>query len=201
MISVFSIQFWIGVQLIVDFIFVLLLFGIIRQVNKHGESRINNDCFDNKSHILRDKTTKAANEIMEILEPLVHESETAAKIFDRQIKEKKIIMQKLNDALDARIISINLLLSRAETQFEKLHRENFSAMKTYPDFNSNPDFNSKNSFQHSQDDVIDQQKKILELYAMGSSVESIASELAMPEGEVNLVINLKEKFIKMESQV
>ncbi len=195
MIGLFSIEFWIGVQLIVDFIFVLLLFGLVRQVNKHGKLRINKDDFADQSYILKDKTLKTAGEIMEILEPLVHESETAAKIFDRHIKEKKNIMQKLNDALDSRIISINLLLSRAETLFKKLQQENFSTMGTYPDFNS------KNSFNHSHDDVIDQQKKILELYAMGSSVESIASELAMPEGEVNLVISLKEKFLKMENQV
>ncbi len=195
MIGLFSIEFWIGVQLIVDFIFVLLLFGLVRQFKKNGKSGINIDDFDDKSYIPRDKTIKTANEIMEILEPLVHESKAAAKIFDQQIKEKKNIMQKLNDALDSRIISINLLLSRAETLFEKLQKKNLQAMETYPDFNS------KKSFNHSHDDVIDQQKKILELYAMGSSVESIASKLAMPEGEVNLVVSLKEKFLKMENQV
>lgn len=195
MINLFSTEFWTGVQLIVDLIFVLLLFGLVRQFNKREKSRINKDNFDNKASILKDKTITTADEIMEILEPLVHESKAAAKIFDSQIKEKKKIMQQLNDSLDSRIISINLLLSRAEAQFEKLENRNFSIGETYPDFNL------QNSFNRSHDDVIDQQRKILDLYAMGKSVESIASKLAMPEGEVNLVISLKEKFLKMENQM
>ena len=33
------------------------------------------------------------------------------------------------------------------------------------------------------------------------AMTTAASELAMPEGEVNPVISLKEKFLKMENQV
>ncbi len=193
MIKLFSMEFWIGLQFFIDLIFVVLLFGFLRQLKKNAD--INHEIFNKNSYELRTKTKKTSGEIIDILEPLVHDARVAADSFDRQIKEKKNIIESLNDALDSRIISINLLLSRAESLFEQQQRQKFSSGGTYTEFDG-----KNNSFHHSHNDVFDEQREILELHARGQSIEKIASKLAMPEGEVNLVISLKEKFIRMENQ-
>ncbi len=194
MIKLFSMEFWIGVQFFVDLIFVVLLFGIVRQLKTNRKDNVcsRHSCDD--GGILKDKSVKTAGEIMEMLEPLVHDAKIAADSFNSQINDKRNIINNLNDALDSRIISINLLLSRAESLFET-QRHNFLSNGT-----DNVRVDGGNLFSRTDNDVFDQQKRILDLYAMGKSVQTIASELAMPEGEVDLVVSLKEKFIKMENQ-
>jgi len=82
---------------------------------------------------------------------------------------------RLTETLDARIISLNLLLNRAGAV----------------------------SLQHGtsgdtieQQNVYEQQKKILSLHKQGKESEIIAKLLEVPKGEVDLVINLKKKFLK-----
>ncbi len=73
-----------------------------------------------KGKIVQESTEEAANEIIEMLEPFVKESKATADSFDRQIKEKRKLINELNESLDSRIISINLLISRAEAAKEDL---------------------------------------------------------------------------------
>lgn len=194
MIKLFSMEFWMGVQFFIDLVFVVFLFRLVKRLRQDIETPGElNPGTDRLNHI-RDETIIKAHEIMEIMEPLVHEAESAGDSFNQQIKEKKNIIKNLNDALDSRIISINLLLSRAEALL-------FSQQQAPVSEKAYTAFDGRNLFGHANHDVFDQQNEILDLHSKGCSTQSIATRLSIPEGEVELVINLKEKFIKMGNQV
>jgi hypothetical protein len=129
--------------------------------------------------------------IVKMLEPLVEESRRTAIRFDEQIKEKKRLIRELNDALDSRIISINLLLSRSDALQKRLEeRQNRVNLSSFPA--GTPDLNTS-SFA-----VLDQQNQIIELFQRDVGVDAIAQRLSVPKGEVQLVIDLKKKFLAME---
>ena len=46
--------------------------------------------------------------------------------------------------------------------------------------------------------VIDQQNQIIEMYYQNFDIDTIAQRLSIPKGEVQLVIDLKKKFVAME---
>ncbi len=87
----------------------------------------------------------------------------------------------MNDALDSRIISINLLLSRADALQKKLEER-----KNQYNLDSSPNA------------VLDQQNQIIAMYNQNFDIDSIAQKLSIPKGEVQLVIDLKKKFVEME---
>ncbi|MCK5350675.1 MAG: hypothetical protein KAJ25_14855, partial [Desulfobacula sp.] len=133
----------------------------------------------------------SSTDIIEMLEPLVKESRKAALSFDEQIQEKKRLIKELNDALDSRIISINLLLSRADALQKKLEERQNQANQSFP----LPDYSILKS---SSNVVLDQQNQIIEMYNQDFDIDSIAQRLSIPKGEVQLVIDLKKKFVEME---
>ncbi|MFH0730489.1 MAG: hypothetical protein V2B19_29610 [Pseudomonadota bacterium] len=110
-------------------------------------------------------------QLMGMIEPLIKETEAVAKSFEAQLKEKKRLIHRLNEDLDSRIISLNLLLNRARAL----------------------DYGSGNPGATGQ--VYKQQEAILSLYAQKHDAEAIAKKLSMPKGEVELVIDLKTKFL------
>ena len=107
MIELFTFEFWIGIQFIID-LFIILCFLIF--VKRAARMRAASS-FNGKNVIDQENTEKASNEIIGMLEPFLKESKATADSFDRQIKEKKKLIHELNDSLDSRIISINLLIS------------------------------------------------------------------------------------------
>ncbi|MBU3954676.1 MAG: hypothetical protein KJ658_21305, partial [Proteobacteria bacterium] len=133
----------------------------------------------------------SAREIMDMLEPLVMESRKAALSFDEQIREKRKLSKDLNDALDTRIISINLLLSRAKALQKKMEDRQQTIQQTVPVFKT-----VHTPFRESN--VVDQQNQIIDLYYQNTDIDTIAEKLSIPKGEVQLVIDLKEKFVAME---
>jgi hypothetical protein len=133
-------------------------------------------------------TTK---DIIGMLEPLVKESRKTAIRFDGQIKEKKRLLKELNDALDSRIISINLLLSRADALQKKIEEKQNAAGR--PALLPN-DLNLK-SFSN---DILNEQHQIIEMHNQDVDINTIAQKLSIPKGEVQLVIDLKNKFVEME---
>ncbi len=168
-------------------------------VEPNEDSRLD----ENPINTSMSQASGSAQKIMALLEPLVIESGKTAISFEKQIKEKKRLIKELNEALDSRIISINLLLSRADAQQKNLEdrQSRISHQQTIPD-----DFVSKVSAQISQQasqhasmsQVDDQQNQILGLYYQDVSVDAIAQKLSIPKGEVQLVVDLKEKFVAME---
>jgi len=180
MIELFSLEFWIAILFIINFILVLFLFLFVKRVNRVNLSDAHQNYHDNKQ-VDTSLASGSAADIIEMLEPLVSESKKAAISFDKQIKEKKRLIKELNDALDSRIISINLLLSRADALQKKLEER-----KNQYNLDSSPNA------------VLDQQNQIIAMYNQNFDIDSIAQKLSIPKGEVQLVIDLKKKFVEME---
>ncbi|RLC03293.1 MAG: hypothetical protein DRH34_05940 [Deltaproteobacteria bacterium] len=180
MIELFSLEFWIAVLFIINFILVFFLFLFVKKLNHLNLSEPDQKYDDNAREDAITASGSAAD-IIEMLEPLVTESRKAALSFDEQIKEKKRLLKELNDALDSRIISINLLLSRADALQNKLEERK-----------------SQFNFESSSETVIDQQNQIIKMYNQNFDIDAIAQRLLIPKGEVQLVIDLKKKFVAME---
>ncbi len=136
------------------------------------------------------RAMETSSEIFAMLENLVLEARNAAHDFEVQIQEKRHLSKTLNDALDSRIISINLLLSRAKTLHEKLEIQQDKLMEQAGTL--------RPQVQTQVGNVMDQQQQIIDMYYRNKDVNSIAQALSIPKEEVRLVIELKEKFIAME---
>jgi len=162
--EIFTIKFWVVFQMVIDLVLVLLIVYFLRYF---------------RAGIPRDATNEAVERIIGMLEPLLKEADATAKAFERQLKEKHRIVHQLNERLDTRIISLNLLLNRAETKH--CSGETMSVQ--------------------SQSDVYDQQKAIVELFNKGHNAEAVAKKLALPRREVEMVFDLKQKFLKIEQDM
>ncbi|MCK5162660.1 MAG: hypothetical protein KAQ72_03035 [Desulfobacula sp.] len=190
MIELFSLEFWIAILFIINFVLVVFLFLFVKRVNRIKLSDVDKNHHDNRQENAK-HALGSSTDIIEMLEPLVKESRKAALSFDEQIQEKKRLIKELNDALDSRIISINLLLSRADALQKKLEERQNQANQSFP----LPDYSILKS---SSNVVLDQQNQIIEMYNQDFDIDSIAQRLSIPKGEVQLVIDLKKKFVAME---
>jgi hypothetical protein len=192
MIELNSTQFWIAVLFVFQFLFVVFLFFTIKKIDQ-----IKTDVASNRDHC-DDHPVDASEystQVIEMLEPLLREARKTAKRFDDQIKEKKRLLKELNEALDNRIININLLLSRAENQHNKmLEKQTAMANVVMPE---NVVLN-QNMTDMTADIAIDQQHKIIQMYDQKMDMDTIAQQLSVPRGEVQMVIELKKKFLEME---
>ena len=189
----FSLEFWIAVLLLFNFFVVVFLFFTIKKVNQLQDRSRQKEPSESESSSEETENLvgKYTAKVTAILEPLVEESRKTAIQFESQIKEKKRLIKELNDALDSRIININLLLSRADTQQKKLeeHQEEFQRQQKINDrVDAIP-----------TPRTVDDQQQILDLYYQNIDVDTIARKLSIPAGEVQLVIDLKEKFLAMET--
>lgn len=194
MTQLISLEFLVAVLFIIDVFFVILLVLFVKRVNQLNQSTIDGNM--DKKNYFSDNThaevaSESARDIIDMLEPLVKESRNTALNFDKHIKEKRKLSKDLNDALDSRIISINLLLSRAEAFQRKLEDQQESIRQSATILNP---LNSHDS----ETNIMDQQSQIIDLYYQKADVDTIAEKLSIPKGEVQLVIDLKEKFVAME---
>jgi len=162
--ELFTIKFWVAFQMAIDLVLVLLIVYFLRYF---------------RTAIPKDASDEAVKRVIGMLEPLLREADTTATAFERQLKEKNRIIQQLNERLDSRIISLNLLLNRAET-CQRIG--GISEMQTHGD-------------------VYDQQKAIVDLFNSGHDVQAVAGKLALPKREVEMVFNLKRKFLKIEQDL
>jgi len=203
MTDIVSLEFLIAVLFIIDVFFVVLLLLFAKRINQRVNQMNFGQITPGQMNLgLREginipgenPALESAREILDLLEPLVKESRKAASSFDEQIREKRKLSRDLNDALDTRIISINLLLSRADSLQKKLEDRQHTIQQSAPVFNPAP-----SPFRESN--VLDQQNQIIDLYHQREDVDTIAEKLSIPKGEVQLVIDLKEKFIAMEKGV
>ncbi len=191
--QVFSSQFLIVFFLLINVFLVLLLWVVIRRVNRLQGSLMVDPSDAVQAEPDSSMAMEKSAEILEMLESLVVEARTAADHFEEQIQEKRHLSKSLNDALDSRIISINLLLSRAKTLHEKLERQQDKLIEHAG--NLRP---QAAAAQRPTGTVMDQQQQIIDMYYRKKDVNSIAQALSIPKEEVRLVIELKEKFIAME---
>lgn len=181
MIELFSLEFWIATLFIINFILVIFLFLFGKKVNRLNLREPDIGFRDDRQNDAG-QASGSATKIIELLEPLVDESRKTALLFDEQIKEKKRLIKELNDALDSRIISINLLLSRADALQKRLEEKK-----------------GRQGPEVSSEAAQDQQNQIIEMYNQHLNIDAIAQKLSIPKGEVQLVIDLKKKFVAMEN--
>jgi hypothetical protein len=244
------IELWIAAQLFINLVLAMLLWRFVKKMKKMEMEFLNVvksddlepltdsihqevvEKIDKLIHKMGEKAAvemvdRAAQDIVDLIEPLVKDSQSKAALFEKQIKDKHRIIKQLNDSLDSRIISVNLLLSRAEVILNSKDKSIYQNQTTSPSRQSQNNAGIRNSNtqgllnsgirgavagfydpkwlneddsngNNSEDNLIDQQQKIIELYRQGLGIDAIASKLSMHQGEVQLVISLKEKFMKME---
>jgi len=191
-----SLEFWLGFQLFMDLVLLGLFMLLFSRLKKRPPEKEPRDSFYGEVEMGNfygeaEEAGRTATQIIDMLEPLVKEADSAAISFDQQLKDKRSLIRGLNDSLDARILSINLLLSRAESMLSRPMNAS-----DIPPRASNPLMHVGNC---PGEDVFDQQKSIVTLHDKGFNVDAIASRLSMPKGEVQLVISLKKKFMAMEN--
>lgn len=151
----FSIEFWVVGHIVMDLFLILVVVFFWK--------RISADSANPDDAVLK---------ISNVLEPLLNDAREVAQAFDAQLEEKRALVRKLNKDLDARVISLNLLLNRAE---------NCLAGGDLPATN-------KESVH-----VSDLQKKVIALATSGMSADKIARRLKISMQEVKLVVDLKRK--------
>lgn len=158
-----STEFWVAFQMCVLLFLLLFLWYFIRNSKAQVEEN--------------PVSEESVNQVVNLLEPLLREAESSAAVFESQILEKKQLIRQLNEKLDSRIISLNLLLNRADACLV-----NNAGMKT-------------------DIDVAGIQESILSLYEDGYNTSAISKELSVSEQEIDLVIGLKKKFLAMEKNM
>nr|WP_320015808.1 hypothetical protein [uncultured Desulfobacter sp.] len=190
-------EFLVVLSLIIDLFLIFLLFLFIRRANRLQRSippAPETDHLGDIAAQTREKAQVVAKEVLtetsEMIEPILEASKDAAMEFERLVKEKQTLTRKLDQALDSKIISINLLLSRANTLYTQLENQHNSLLNALP--------KGGTALFHKEIDVLDQQQRIIDLYYQKMDIDTIAERLSIPKGEVALVIDLKEKFIAME---
>lgn len=194
-----SLEFLVAVLFIIDLFLVMLLLLFVKRVNRMQRQTVNarekalaidaESALAEVSDAAAKASSQSAGEVRQMLKPLVDASREAALDFDQLVREKKKITKDLNEALDSKIISINLLLSRADTLQKKLEAHHDRMARTGM---GQPPLSA------SDTNVLDQQNRIISLYHQKVDVDTIAEQLSIPKGEVKLVIDLKEKFLAME---
>ena len=161
-----NIKIWVMIQMIIDLALVVLILYFVRNL---------------KSGLSLNASKEAAGKLFGFFEPLLKEADVTAKAFEKQLKEKHRLIRNLNERLDSRIISLNLLLNRAEGHLTT---------------NATP-----SAAQSRPHHVYDQQKAIVDLLKRGHDTDTVARKLSLPKGEVEMVSDLKKKFSKMEQDV
>jgi DNA-binding NarL/FixJ family response regulator len=118
---------------------------------------------------------------IELFESLISDADKMAGEFKDQLEEKFLLVKRLNKKLDKKIVSLNVLLNRADA------------------------FLSSPLGQEKGDDakpvsLSARQTKILSMEKEGTGVEEIADRLSIPKGEVQLILDLSKKFSEIHDK-
>jgi len=159
--SFIDLKFLILAQIGIDIIIVVVFIFLIRRLKSSHKN-------------------KSFYKVVKIFEPLLTNADKIAGQFKEQLEEKHILIRRLNEQLDKRIISLNVLLNRADVLLSQHRRQD--------------DVNNKPVSLDSQ------QTEIIGLAKKGHRAKEIATLLSIPEGEVKLVLDLKNKFSQIGSE-
>ncbi len=114
------------------------------------------------------------NEGLKMYESLLSDAGVMSGQFNEQLVEKKHLIKKLNEKLDEKIMSLKMLLNRADGLLSNHNQHDvFKDDKAL--------FNSK-------------EEEIIKLAEEGRDLENIADTLSISQGEVMLVLDLKKKI-------
>jgi hypothetical protein len=156
-----ELHFLILVQIGIDIAIIILFLAVIRGFRNPHKSR---------------SLDKAVN----IFESILAESDKTAQQFKGQLEEKHSLIKSLNEQLDKRILSLNVLLNRAEILLSR-HRQDA--------------YVQTNSVGHDS-----HKAKIMELAKKGYKAEHIAKKLAITKAEVTLVLDVREKISQTDTR-
>lgn len=116
----------------------------------------------------------------DLLETLVSDSTKLAEQWREQVEQKQLLLRRMSEELDEKIVSLKLLCSRAET----LARSSQQGMRSGPE--TGP--------------LTGRETKIISLARKGRGTEEIAAQLALPRGEVDLVLGLEKKLSRLSTE-
>jgi hypothetical protein len=167
--EILDIKIWVIIQMVIDLVLVVLILYFVRNL---------------KSGLSLSASKEVAGKLFGYFEPLLKEADATAKAFEKQLKEKHRLIRNLNERLDSRIISLNLLLNRAEGHL-----------------NADPKPPAAATIRSNPRHVYDQQKAIVDMLNSGHDSDTVARKLSLPRGEVEMVSDLKDKFLKLEQEV
>lgn len=146
------------VQICIDFTIIIVFIFLLRRL-----AALNKDSSMHKG--------------LQIFESVLTDAEKAAAQFNEQLEEKKGLINKLNTKLEQKIMSINVLLNRADALLK--------------DHLKVGDDQKKPAISSSQE------REIIKLAKEGRDLETIADTLAISKGEVMLVLDLKKKLAQL----
>jgi len=158
-----AIEFLVVVQVLVDLLLIILFIILMRQLKGTRATR----------------ASSGVEPVPQVLKPLLKKAEKVAGQFEAQLKEKQRLIRRVNEDLDSRIISLNLLLNRAEACLASHEKESWGEHR-----------------HHRR--VYDLQQEIIDLRGKGLAPQEIANRMGISQGEVTLVLELKRKFQEME---
>jgi hypothetical protein len=118
-------------------------------------------------------------DVQKTIRPVLEDAKELAKRFESQLKEKQDIIRRLNLSLDDRMAGLNLLLQRTESYM-------------------NPEKAAQGDKTRSYEDVDRLQQNVIGLSEKGMTPKKIAANLGIAKGEVDLVLELKQKFEKLK---
>lgn len=124
------------------------------------------------------KRNSSLNSGLKIYETLMTDADRISGQFKDQLEEKKHMIKKLNQQLDKRIKSLNVMLNKADALL----------------------FDNRRYGITDQGSLGSQKKEILKLAKQGSNIEYIADTLSIPREEVMLVLDLKKKISQASSK-
>ena len=117
------------------------------------------------------KRDSSLNKGLKLYESMLSDASRISEQFKEQLEEKKYMIKMLNQHLEKRITSLNVMLNRTDALL--FHNRQYDNMDS-------------GSFDN-------QKKEILQLEKQGHSLEQIADILSIPREKVMLVLDIKKK--------
>jgi len=117
------------------------------------------------------KKDSSLNKGLKMYESMLSDASRISEQFKEQLEEKKHMIKMLNQHLEKRITSLNVMLNRTDALL--FHNRQYDNMDS-------------GSFDN-------QEKEILKLEKQGHSSEQIADILSIPREKVMLVLDIKKK--------
>lgn len=121
---------------------------------------------------------QSLNRAIEIFDSILTDADKVAVQFNEQLEEKHRLIKHLDEQLDKKIVSLNLLLSRSEAQ---LNHDGWAG-----DAKESPFMLSG------------REKEILRLADAGRDLDTIARMLAIPKEEVRLTLSVKKRLSRID---
>jgi len=153
--SFIDLKFLILAQIGIDFAIVIFFVFLIRKLRPVNSA-------------------KSLHKGTKMFESLLVDADKISGQLREELEEKHQLINGLNEKLDKRVMSLNVLLNRADALLSSYDRGPADA-------NDNPV------------SLKGQEKEILRLAKKGLDLEKIAQVLTIPKGEVKLVMDLNKK--------